>query len=515
MGMEALIVVILASLFLYFLLRIVKFFYKVWWYPKSLQKLLSSQGIKGPSYQLLHGSTKEALNMTRESMKSPMKLTHNILPRVQPHIHLWTKLYGRNFLSWHGYQAQLVVTEPHLIKEVLTDKTGVYQKAKPDDIAKNLFGDGLVMARGTKWSKQRKLANHAFHIENLKGMVPTMIGSVENMLQRWENRESKEIEVLNEFRVLTSDVIAKTAFGSNYLEGQKTFDMLKKLTSIIAGNTLKIRLPLIGKILKNTDSRAAEKLKHEIRKSFEQIIRRRKEKLETSEADGYGSDYLGLLLNANQSNDENQRISIDDVIDECKTFYFAGHETTMSLLTWTMFLLAIHTDWQEKARKEVFDIFGEKHPYTEDNSFAKMKTMTMIINETLRLYPPAPLVRRSVTCQTRLGEILLPQGIEVIIPNLVSHGDPRIWGEDVHLFKPDRFAEGLTKAAKNTSAYLPFSMGPRICVGSNFASIEVKLTLSMILQRYAFTLSPSYVHSPFLHIFVCPQHGVQLNFHAL
>ncbi|KAF9587570.1 hypothetical protein IFM89_004028 [Coptis chinensis] len=421
---------------------------------------------------------------------------------------------GGNFLSWHGHKAQLFLTEPDLIKKVLNNRE-VYKKVKPEDYVKKLFGDGLVMAEGEKWSKQRKLANHAFHLENLKGMAPSIITSVENMMQRWAGQERKEIEVFEEFRVLTSDVISKTAFGSNYLEGQKIFDMLTKLASIVAANALQIKLPVIGKLIKSNDERKADMLEQEIRESFSQIIRRRKEKKKTAKINGSESDYLDLLINGNEENDEAKRISIDDMIDECKTFYFAGHETTMSLLTWTMFLLAIHTDWQEKARKEVFALFGEKQPTTEDNSIGKMKMMTMIINETLRLYPPALNLRRTVARQVRLGEILLPADIEVIVSQLVCHHDPKVWGEEVNLFKPDRFSGGITNATKNTNAFIPFGMGPRICVGSNFAHIEVKITLSMILQRYAFTLSPSYVHSPVDRIFIRPQHGVQIILHEL
>ncbi|KAL5725769.1 hypothetical protein ACHQM5_008876 [Ranunculus cassubicifolius] len=475
---------------------------------------MRAQGIRGPPYKFLQGNTKEVLMMRRESTKTPMGLIHDVLPRVLPHINLWTKLYGRSFLSWHGCRAELYITEPDLIKEVLNNKNGVYVKGKPEGNLKKLLGDGLVMAEGKKWSRQRKLANHAFHVENLKNMVPTMISSVEKMIEKWGYHEQKEIEVEEEFRVLTSDVISKTAFGSNYIDGQKIFAMLRKLTSIIAANALQPKLPVIGKFIRRHDDIEGEKLEHGIRESFIQIIERRKETIQT-DLKGYGSDYLGLLVAGSQEEDETKRLSIDDMIDECKTFYFAGHETTMNLLTWTIFLLAINTDWQEKARKEVFDIFGENYPHAKDNGMGKLKTMTMIINETLRLYTPVATIRRTVASQVKLGEILLPPGIEIVIPPLVSHYDPQIWGDDVHLFTPDRFSEGLTKAAENTNAYLPFGMGPRICVGSNFAVIEAKIALSMILQRYTFTLSPSYVHSPILQLLIRPQHGVQIMFHGL
>ncbi|KAF5200535.1 Cytochrome p450 [Thalictrum thalictroides] len=105
--------------------------------------------------------------------------------------------------------------------------------------------------------------------------------------------------------------------------------------------------------------------------------------------------------------------------------------------------------------------------------------------------------------------------MEILISPLLCHSDPQFWGEDVHLFNPDRFVEGVANAAKTTNVYLPFGIGSRMCVGMNFATIEAKLALSMILRRYSFTLSPSYVHSPIQRITTRPQHGVQIIFHAL
>ncbi|KAF6140066.1 hypothetical protein GIB67_001807 [Kingdonia uniflora] len=339
-------------------------------------------------------------------------------------------------------------------------------------------------------------------------MVPTMLASLEMMLERWRIYEGKEIEVFEEFKIATSDVISKTAFGSSCMEGEKIFKNLTKLVAIIAANDN-------GRRLLASDEMESEKLENGIRESFIQIIRKRKEKIKMGESEGDGCDYLGFLVRAYQDTDNNKRISIEDVIDECKTFYFAGHETTTSLLSWAMLLLAIHTDWQEKARKEVIELFGGKTPAPDDNGIAKLKTMTMIINETLRLYPPVLGMSKTVSREIRLGDLLLPANIELVILCLVAHNDPEIWGEDAHLFKPERFAEGITKAAKNTMAYLPFGLGPRTCVGLNFAMIEVKLVLSMILQHYTFTLSPTYVHSPILHLTTRPQHGVQIILHAL
>lgn len=135
----------------------------------------------------------------------------------------------------------------------------------------------------------------------------------------------------------------------------------------------------------------------------------------------------------------------------------------------------------------------------------------MIIYETLRLYSPVTVIARRIDRRVRLGKYEIPANVNLAIPPLALHRNPDIWGRDAHLFNPERFAEGLAKATNgNTMAFLGFGFGPRMCVGLNFASNEAKITLPMILQRYKFTLSPNYVHSPFIVLTTQPQHGVQI-----
>lgn len=141
----------------------------------------------------------------------------------------------------------------------------------------------------------------------------------------------------------------------------------------------------------------------------------------------------------------------------------------------------------------------------------------MIVNESLRLYPPVlSLVNRKVEKETRLGRLVLPANLHLVIPISPLHYDPQLWGQDLQLFKPERFSEGVAKATNdNITVFLPFGIGPRVCAGSNFAITEAKISLSMILQRYTFTLFPTYTHSPSVFLTVCPQHGVQIMLQAL
>lgn len=503
----------LSPLLIYTFLVLINFLLKVWWKPRWIKSALESEGIKGPPYKFFHGNSKEISQLMEKATSRSMELSHDILPKVLPHIHLWTNLYGKNFVNWQGSKAELVITEPELIRQMLNDKEQFFCKSDIDKYMKKVLGNGLLESEGEKWTKLRKLANKSFHAESLRNMFPSMIESVETMLERWRDFEGKEMDAHEEFRALMAEIISRTAFGSSYLEGQEIFKMLRELVMLSSKNAYKIRLPLISKFSKNSDDIECERIEKRIRESIIGIMKKR-EKLRRGEGESFGDDFLGLHLNAHYDSNENDKISIDDIIDECKTFYSAGHGTTSILLSWTIFLLAIHKDWQEKARKEVLRLFGQNVPTSE--GISRLKTMSMIINESLRLYPPAVYTERKTKKGAKLGNIKLPANINVQVPIVAVHHDPTIWGEDANLFNPERFSEGVAAATKNNpAAFLPFSLGPRTCVGLNFAINEAKITLSMVLQRYAFTLSPVYIHSPIQIVTLRPQHGIQVVLHSL
>lgn len=134
----------------------------------------------------------------------------------------------------------------------------------------------------------------------------------------------------------------------------------------------------------------------------------------------------------------------------------------------------------------------------------------MIFNETLRLYPPIPTTGRIVHEDTKLGETILPAKTELLVPSVMIHHDKNLWGADANEFNPERFSEGVSKATNGEHIFFPFSSGPRVCIGQNFAMIEAKMALAQILQRFSFQLSPSYAHSPRIVITLQPQHGAQL-----
>ncbi|KAJ9672622.1 hypothetical protein PVL29_026018 [Vitis rotundifolia] len=252
-------------------------------------------------------------------------------------------------------------------------------------------------------------------------------------------------------------------------------------------------------------NRRMKQISKEVYALLRGIINKREEAMKAGET--ANSDLL------EHQNNKKIGMSVKDVIEECKLFYLAGQETTSVLLVWTMVLLSEHPNWQARAREEVLQVFGNKK--LEADGLNHLKIVTMIFHEVLRLYPPVAMLIRAVYKDTQVGDMYFPAGVQVTLPTILVHHDHEIWGDDAKEFNPERFAEGVLKATKNQVSFFPFGWGPRVCIGQNFAMMEAKIALAMILQHFSFELSPSYAHAPFIILTMQPQYGAQLILRGL
>ncbi|CAN7074921.1 unnamed protein product [Brassica oleracea var. botrytis] len=342
-------------------------------------------------------------------------------------------------------------------------------------------------------------------------MVPAFHQSCSEVVGKWDKLVldkglSCEVDVWPWLVSMTADVISRTAFGSSYKEGQRIFELQAELSELIIQAFRKAFIPGYS-YLPTKGNKRVKAAAREILVILRGIVNKMLLAREASD------DLLGILLESNLGQDEGNGMSTEDVMEECKLFFFAGQETTSVLLVWTMVMLSQHQDWQARAREEVKQVFGDKKPDAE--GLNQLKVMTMILYEVLRLYPPVAQLIRAVHKEMKVGDLTLPGGVQISLPILLVQRDTELWGQDAGEFKPERFKDGLSKATKNQVSYFPFSWGPRICIGQSFALLEAKMAMALILQRFSFELSPSYVHAPYTVMTIHPQFGAHLILHKL
>ncbi|CAN4103505.1 unnamed protein product [Withania somnifera] len=460
-----------------FTITLVKYAWKLldwaWFMPRKLDKCLRQQGLKGNSYKLIFGDIKELSKSIEDAKSKPLNVSDDDLtPIILPYFLETIKKYG------------------------------------------------IVSYEEDKWAKHRKILNPAFHMEKIKDMLPAVHLSCTEMVNQWKEAvlvkgTSCEVDIWPYLQRLASDVISRTAFGSNYEEGRKIFELQKEQAEHVIEVSRTLYIPG-WRFLPTKRNRRMKEIEKEVQATIRQIIDKRVKAMKAGKANT--DDLLGILLESNfkeieQHGNKNFGMTTKEVIEECKLFYFAGQETTSVLLVWTMILLSRHPDWQARVREEVLQVFADGMP--EFDGLNRLKIVTMVLHESLRLYPPVGALGRKITTKTKLGELSLPAGVMVSLPTILVHHDKEIWGEDATKFKPERFSEGISKATKGQMTFFPFGAGPRVCIGLNFAMLEAKMALTMILQCFAFELSPSYTHSPQSVITMQPKYGAPLILHRL
>ncbi|KAJ0678055.1 putative secologanin synthase [Helianthus annuus] len=485
----------------------------VWFKPKRTEKFLRKQGLKGSSYKFLFGDMKELVKMVKEAKSKPISLNHDIVSRVTPFEYKSVTAYGKTCFTWLGPRPVVHITEPAMIKEILANNYQ-FQKPRGGNPLIKLVAEGLADAECDRWSKHRKIINPAFHVEKLKHMVPAFYTCCTEMINKWEDmlrRESScEFDIWPYLQTFSSDVISRTAFGSSFEEGKRIFEIQLEQAELVIQAIQSIYIPG-SRFLPTKRNKKMKENAHEVKALIRSIIDKRV--IAIKEGESNNEDLLGILLDSSykaikQHGNNNSGLSIDEIIEECKLFYFAGQETTGNLLVWTMVLLAQNTDWQDKARDEISLVFGEKKP--DIDGLNRLKIVNMIFNEVLRLYPPVVSLLRMIHQETKVGDITLPPGSMIQLHNMLVHHDRDIWGDDVKEFKPERFYDGVSKLTKGQASYFPFGGGPRICIGLNFAMLEAKTALTMILQHFRFDISPSYSHAPHSVVTLQPQFGAHL-----
>ncbi|OVA04993.1 Cytochrome P450 [Macleaya cordata] len=490
-----------------------------WLNPRRIRKVMEKQGVHGPKPRFLVGNLGDVSSFVSKATSNDMdSIHHDTVPRLLPHFLHWSKQYGKRFIYWVGSEPRMCLTEMEMIKELLSSK---YSKVSgkswlQQQGCKHFIGRGLLMANGDDWYHQRHIVAPAFMADKLKSHVGYMVECTKKMIQSLvqvvveSSGGENEVDIGQYMSRLTGDIISRTEFDSSYDKGKRIFHLLTSLQHLCAQSSRHLCLPG-SRFFPSKFNREIKSLKMEVERLLMEIIQSRKDCVEIGRSTSYGNDLLGMLLAETQKKRENGfSFTLQLLMDECKTFFFTGHETTALLLTWTVMLLATNPSWQDKVRAEVLEVLNNENPSPEHLS--KLTLLNMVIMESLRLYPPASLLPRMVFEDIKLGDLEIPKGLSIWIPVLAIHHSEELWGEDVNEFKPERFGGKSFAPGRH---FMPFSTGPRNCVGQAFAMMEAKIILAMLISRFRFTISKNYRHAPIIVLTLKPKYGVQINLEPL
>ena len=427
-------------------------------------------------------------------LKSLSMARRNILSIIPQIATAQPMVSGKTGKRWH------MVMDPTAIRAILLDRLDDYPKSLvTKNLLKPAIGDSLFIAEGAHWRWQRRAAAPAFSHRNVLNLAPIMTAAAERSCGRVAQAGPRAIDFLGEMVTTTFDVISDVTFS-----GDDTFDRNAVHGAIddYIAEAGKISLfdilgfpdwvPRPGRIM---SGKALREMKQVADRAIDDRSRR---------GNTGTPDLLDLLLQGEDPKTK-RRMNTAELRDNLLTFIVAGHETTALTLAWSLYLMGFDQTTQEKARTEAQSVLQGRAATGSD--IDNLPYIRQIIEEALRLYPPAGIISRSARRPDTLGGREIRTGDTVMIPIYALGRNKLLW-DDPDAFRPERFDD-----RKNIDryAYLPFGDGPRICIGASFALQEAVIILATLLSRFRFTPVPGKDPEPVMILTLRPEGGVWLK----
>jgi len=358
-----------------------------------------------------------------------------------------------------------------------------------------VLGNGLLTSEGETWKRQRRIAQPAFHRQRIAGFAATMVRAAEDATARLDSRRGEELDLHHEMMRLTLRIVGETLLAYDPTDAaDEVGAALGFLLTLANERTRRVfDLPPVVPTRENRRFRRALATLDTV------VLRMIAERRKTTTDRG---DLLSMLIGAR---DAETGESMDDrqLRDEAMTIFLAGHETTADALTFTWLLLSRYPAALRELRAELAEVLGGRNPTADD--LPKLTLTRRILQEAMRLYPPAWIIGRSAKGPDEIGGYEIPARSIVFISPYVVHRHPGLWSDPVG-FDPQRFAREPPRGA-----YLPFGAGPRMCIGNGFASMEAELVLATMAQRVRFELVPGADVELDPSITLRPRHGVRMT----
>ena len=398
-----------------------------------------------------------------------------------------------------GRTPALLIYHPDAIEEVLVARNRDFIKSWGVRLLRALVGDGLFLAEGDLWLRQRRLMQPDFHRQRVADYGEIMTDWAARWTADW--RDGVVLDIHEEMMGVTRAIVAKTLFDADVSRDARVIGLASQFVLEYFGKRLgspRAFLPLWLPTPENLRRHLA------IRRLDKVVYRMIDDRRRNREARG---DLLSILLEAQDAGD-GSRMTDRQVRDEVMTLFMAGHETTAVALSWTWYLLSQHPDVDARLADELRVVLGGRLPTAAD--LPALRFTEMIVTESMRLYPPAYGIGRGAVRPTEIAGRRVETGTIVIIPTWVVHRDPR-WFDGPEAFLPERWADDAARRLPRF-AYLPFGGGPRQCIGNTFAIMEAILILATIAQRFRPTLPPGQRVRPAPSITLRPERGIRMRF---
>ncbi|EGJ7688219.1 cytochrome P450 [Campylobacter jejuni] len=417
-------------------------------------------------------------------------------------------LYERSYKMQTGYVKMpnfdlYVINDTKEVKRMMVDKVREFPKsAFLHELLSPLLGESIFTTNGEVWKKQRELLRPSFEMTRINKVFNLMSEAVADMMDRFSKYPNHAvIEVDEAMTFITADVIFRTIMSSKLDEGKGKKILNAFVTfqeqSVHTAMRRMFRFPKWLSYVLGDRKRA--KAGDVIRQVLSDIIKPRYDMADNAEFE----DILGSLLLVVDA-DTNKRFSFEEILDQVAMLFLAGHETTASSLTWTLYLLSLYPKEQEKAYEEITQVL--QGGVIEISHLRQFKYLTNIFKESLRLYPPVGFFAREAKKDTQVRDKLIKKGSGVVIAPWLIHRHEEFW-TNPHGFNPSRF-EGEYKK----DAYLPFGVGERICIGQGFAMQEAILILANILKTYKLELEEGFVPDVVGRLTVRSANGMRIKF---
>jgi cytochrome P450 len=379
-------------------------------------------------------------------------------------------------------QKRVLLNHPDFIEQVLVVQQAKFHKSElTRRVTGRLLGQGLLISEGDFWRRQRRLAQPSFHRSRINEYALPMTEEAEEWIGNWRDGETRDLA--SEMMQLTLGIAVRTLFGTTLPgEAQHVGEALEFLMRYqLWRQRSPLRLPETWPTPKNR--RAMRDLEF-LNSLVYRIIEERRT------LHGEGNDLLSLLMDA--MDDDGSQMTPQQLRDETMTLFLAGHETTALLLGWTWYLLSENRVAEECLHEELRVVLGGRTPQVSD--LMKLPYLQAVLQETLRLYPPAYITARTSIDSFSVGGYYFGKDTTVLMAQWVTHRDARFF-EEPEEFRPERWLEG-NPGVIVPSAYFPFGDGPRRCIGQGFATLEAALVVATIAQRFQLCVVPGQIVEP-------------------